>query len=268
MITLFCIYFFLLGVIIGSFLNVVILRHNTGRGTSGRSCCMTCGTQLTYKELVPVLSFLYQKGKCKTCKTRVSIQYPLVEFATGVLFAVNFYYVFTQSATFSELLFSIGITSCIWALMIVVFVYDLKHKIIPDIFSFTLFALSGMLVLFLNTDNMLVRISSGIFYYLVVWSIWKISKGRMIGLGDGKLLLSIGTLLGFVYTLSSIFIAVWIGTIYVIGLLLAQRLKGKSKHITMKTEIPFGPFLIIGFLIVYFTQIDVTNITFILENFS
>jgi prepilin signal peptidase PulO-like enzyme (type II secretory pathway) len=114
----------------------------------------------------------------------------------------------------------------------------------------------------------LEHILAGLFFYFIIWLIWKLSKGRMIGLGDAKLLLSIGTILGFVYGLSSIFISVWIATCYALVLMLKERLSTNSKHITMKTEIPFGPFLILGFLIVYFFHIDVTQISFILENFS
>ncbi len=299
MLIIFLTYFFLLGLIIGSFLNVVILRHNTGRGTKGRSGCMVCKHQLSWKELFPVISFLFLKGKCKNCKTKISWQYPIVELVTGLLFAFNFYYLFNQAMSVSELVINIGLTSCIWALMVIIFVYDLKHKIIPDVFSFTAFGVSVLYTfcttfVFNNnafiigansgmdrawipafagmtakvTPTLALHLLAGIIFYLVIYLMWKLSKGRIIGLGDAKLLLSIGTVLGLVYGLSAIFIAVWIGCIYSIALLLKQRLNARGKHITMKTEIPFGPFLIIGFVIVYFSKIDVTNLGFILENFS
>ncbi len=286
-------YFFLLGLAIGSFLNVVILRHNTGKTTGGRSACMVCKNQLGWKELVPLFSFLFQRGKCAHCRTRISWQYPLVEFSTAVLFTLNFYYLFTESRSISELILSVGLTSCIWALLVVIFVYDLRHKIIPDVFSGALFVLSILLVLssriysgiswfyyeiphlrpsstdFVQDGSVLtyLNLSAGVIFYLVIYAIWKLSNGRLIGLGDAKLLLGTGTILGFVYGLSSIALAAWIGCVYVIFVLLKQRLSIKGKHITMKTEIPFGPFLILGFLIVYFLRIDVTNLGFILENF-
>lgn len=291
MLLIFTLYFFLLGIIIGSFLNVVILRHNTGKTTRGRSSCMSCKTQLTWKELIPVLSFLFQKGKCKNCDTRLSWQYPLVELATGILFAVNFYFLFQQAISFPQLISSVGLSSIVWALMIIIFVYDLRHKIIPDVFSWSMFGVSVVWVIVNNLIGIydtviplktnvsgldiwvpasggIMSIGAGIFFYLLIYSLWKLSKGRLIGLGDAKLLLTIGTILGLVYGLSSIFIAVWIGTLYAVFLVLKQRLNNRGKHITMKTEIPFGPFLIFGFLIVYFFHIDVTNLSFILENFS
>lgn len=268
MITVFTLYFFLLGIIIGSFLNVLILRYNTGRTIGGRSACMSCKTKLTWKELIPIFSFLFQKGRCKTCKTKLSIQYILVELIMGLLFAGNFLFIFTKTDTVFEFIGVTGLTSCILACMLVIFVYDLKHKIIPDLFSFTAFGLSILLICFLSPYILISRILAAGLFYFSVWIIWKLSKGRMIGLGDAKLLLSIGMILGFVYGLSAIFIAAWLGAAYVVYLLLKVRLSKTHKHITMKTEIPFGPFLILGFLIVYFTHIDVTNITFLLENFS
>jgi len=275
MITLLLIYFFVLGLVVGSFLNVVILRYNTGKTCSGRSGCMSCKTQLTWKELIPVCSFLFQKGKCKTCKTKLSLQYPLVELSTGILFTLNLWYWLSKALSFPHLIISVGITTCILALMIVIFVYDVRHKIIPDLFSFTAWGLSVVFVVMQLMLNIIptnigafLYVLTGLFFYFIIWSIWKVSKGRMIGLGDAKLLLSIGTLLGLVYGTSAIFISVWIGTLYALYILLKQYLSKRGKHITMKTEIPFGPFLIIGFLIVYFFRIDVTSISLILENFS
>ncbi|MFA6602049.1 MAG: prepilin peptidase, partial [Candidatus Paceibacterota bacterium] len=80
--------FFIFGTIIGSFLNVVALRFNTGATLGGRSKCMSCGHQLTWKELIPVLSFLWQGGLCRNCRSRISRQYVLVELSTGLLFAL------------------------------------------------------------------------------------------------------------------------------------------------------------------------------------
>ncbi len=83
---------FLFGIIIGSFLNVVALRFNTGVGINGRSMCMSCGTKLTWRELIPLFSFLFQKGSCKTCKSKISWQYPLVEFMAGAFFVLILLY--------------------------------------------------------------------------------------------------------------------------------------------------------------------------------
>src|SRR3989344_4234135 len=100
-------FFFVFGAIIGSFLNVIILRYNTGLsqknsiGFSGRSHCFSCGKNIKWYDLVPVLSFLFLKGRCRHCKSKISIQYPLVEFITGILFLATFLKFF--SSGFSEL---------------------------------------------------------------------------------------------------------------------------------------------------------------------
>jgi len=252
---------------------------------------MTCGHTLGASELIPVLSYVFQKGKCKHCQTHVSMQYPLVELLTAFLFAGNF--LLTYSLTQSILDFSIlyVLSSAILALLVAIFVYDIKHHIIPDQFSFPLASLSVLYlvgtILFLGknpywipditqikssgvtfTDPLaLLNISAGIILYLCIYTLWKVSKGRWIGLGDAKLLFGLGTILGFVYGLSAFFLSFWIGTIYVVVVILLQRLSRNSKYITMKSEIAFGPFIIVGFLIVYFFKIDVTNLGFIFQNF-
>ncbi len=282
MIAIFLIYFFLLGVIIGSFLNVVVLRHNTGKTVGGRSACMSCKTTLTAKELVPIFSFVIQRGKCAHCESRISWQYPLVELATGLLFAANFFLIYYSVDSLVEFLITFSVSAAILALLVAIFVYDLRHKIIPDKFSFSLAGLSVLYVLlsvFIFNNNSFwnnadsintlwwLNVCTGLIFYLVIYLIWKLSKGRLIGLGDAKLLFGIGTVLGFVYGLSSLFLGFWIGSVFAILLLLKEYLSKRTPHITMKSEIAFGPFLIIAFLIVYFLKIDVTNIGFILENF-
>jgi leader peptidase (prepilin peptidase)/N-methyltransferase len=275
MITTLLVYFFLLGVIIGSFLNVVILRHNTGKTVGGRSACMTCRTRLTGRELVPLFSFLIQRGKCRHCAARISWQYPLVELVTGVLFAANFYYLHSMTGLSVQTFVSFALTSAILALFVAIFVYDLRHKIIPDVFSFSAFGVSIAYALSTYVwDGGLsfgslgaYDLPAGVIFYAGIYLLWKLSSGRLIGLGDAKLLLTIGTVLGLVYGLSAIFVSVWLGTIFVILIMLKGFLGQTSGRITMKSEIAFGPFLILGFLIVYFTKMDVTSTSLLLNTF-
>src|SRR4051812_6530095 len=115
------------GLIIGSFLNVVILRHDE-RGISGRSACMSCERTLTWIDLIPVFSWIALRGKCRTCKAAISIQYPLVEVTTGILFALVgnafFYNISYYSSTHSFVL--MAYFSMI-ALLIAITVYDYYH---------------------------------------------------------------------------------------------------------------------------------------------
>ena len=127
-------FFFLLGACIGSFLNVVAYRYNTGMSLNGRSQCFTCSRQLKWFDMFPILSFLTFRGKCRTCKSKISWQYPLVELVTAILFLALFTFEGLSIALFFDLI--------VFSLLIVMTVYDIRHKIIPDGLVF-LFVLSG-----------------------------------------------------------------------------------------------------------------------------
>jgi leader peptidase (prepilin peptidase)/N-methyltransferase len=163
MIPLLAVIFFILGLIIGSFLNVVIYRLNTARSLGGRSACMSCRSQLTWYELIPVFSFVGLLGRCRNCKTKISVQYPLVELTSGIIFLALF-------LRFQDLFFintvSFSVTFIYYAfmfsLLLVIAVYDLKHKIIPDILSFIFGALAFVGLFFFSHDAFF---SSPIFYW-------------------------------------------------------------------------------------------------------
>ena len=128
-------WFFVLGTVIGSFLNVVIYRFNTGMSLAGRSRCLSCGTRLSWRELVPIISYLMQRGRCRSCRARVASQYLAVEMLTGVLFALIAHLFLFDTLL---LLLNLGIA----ALLVVTVVYYLRHTIIHDGFVRCLFALS------------------------------------------------------------------------------------------------------------------------------
>ncbi|HEY4510787.1 MAG TPA: prepilin peptidase, partial [Candidatus Paceibacterota bacterium] len=127
-------FLFIFGTIIGSFLNAALFRFNTGRTLSGRSSCVSCGETLSPRDLVPLLSFLFLRGRCRSCKSRISPQYPLVEFAAGIL-ATQCYRLFPDDALF----FTLSFLS--WMVLLFIMVYDMRHKIIPDFFSILLGAI-------------------------------------------------------------------------------------------------------------------------------
>lgn len=255
-------FIFILGLIIGSFLNVVILRFDSKDSiVSGSSKCPKCQKDLNWHELVPVLSWILQLGKCTKCKNKISIQYPLVELATAILFVLNFN--FWNVLDFKSLGFFILTTTAI-CLLVVIFVYDLYHKIIPDVLSYT-FGILGLIYLLFNFSGW--NLFAPIIFFLPFYLLWRISNGTWIGLGDGKLAFGFGGFLGLIYGLSALILSFWIGAVFAIGLMLIDRLRSKGKSITMKTEIPFGPFMILAFLLVYFLKIDVTGISGLLNAF-
>ncbi len=250
MIPILTIIFFVFGLIIGSFLNVVIFRFNTQKSFGGRSACMSCQNKLSWYELIPVVSFLGLRGRCRTCKTKISIQYPMVELATGVVFAALFLK-FQNTFLFSTLSFTATYAyyAVAFSLLLVISVYDLKHKIIPDILSFG-FGFLAFIGLFLFDRSFFPAFyphlpSVAEFFYPLLIAIcfalfWLISKGRWMGLGDAKLMVGLGWLLGFPLALSGAVLSFWIGS--VIGLFLIIF----SKKYRFKSELPFAPYLAVG----------------------
>lgn len=240
---------FIFGLIIGSFLNVVILRMNTGRSSAkGRSMCMRCSRPLEWHELIPVFSFLMLRGKCRTCKAHISYQYPVVELLTAIAFVLLYikFPVLMAFSALSWLIFLFG--SIVSALLIVAAVYDGRHKILPDavIYPFLLLAIARIAVgaVMGSIDAPLQALVDGVLVGLPFFLLWAFSKGKLMGFGDVKLALGIGWLLGLSGGYAAVIFSFWIGAIF--GLFLIAL---TSKH-SMKSQIPFGPFLIAATLIV------------------
>ena len=247
----FYIFIFLFGLAVGSFLNCAIYRlENNQSFLKGRSFCPHCKHQLDFWDLMPVLSFLCLRGKCHYCKKRISIQYPLVELATGLLFLLIFNFQFSISNEFSifnfQNLLVIGYWLLVSSFLVIIFVYDLKHYIIPDkviypaiiialIFNFQ-FLIFNQFSIF--KFSILSAMGAASFFAAIV----AISRGKWMGIGDIKLAFLMGLLLGFPNIAVALFLAFFLGAIIGVGLIML----GKK---TMKSEVPFGPFLIIGTLV-------------------
>lgn len=241
-------------------MNVVIFRFNTGMSlTFDRSECFSCGKKLVWYELIPIISYLIQRGKCRGCSAPISWQYPLVELVTAVLFTLA-YHQFGFSFTLLGAFVGIG-------LVIVIAGYDWHHYIIPNTLAYS-FAALGFVGLFIrewSTGQVALALPStsqllaGPILFGFFWSLWKFSDGRWMGLGDGKLALGIGWWLGLVEGIWALCYAFWIGAAVSLMYIAYQKmdmwgkseLKSESHALTMKSEIPFGPFLVIGFMLQY-----------------
>ncbi|MBI2627470.1 prepilin peptidase [Candidatus Nomurabacteria bacterium] len=165
MLFLLLVIFFILGLIIGSFLNVIIYRLNTARSFGGRSACMSCQNRLCWYELIPLFSFLGLGGRCRSCKTKISIQYPLVELATGLIFALLFFKLQDVFYTNSLVFFiTYDYFALLFSLLLVIATYDLKHKIIPDILSFAFGALAFIGLFFFSAQGGSAFGGNNIFY--------------------------------------------------------------------------------------------------------
>jgi leader peptidase (prepilin peptidase)/N-methyltransferase len=236
---------FIFGLIVGSFLNCIIYRLETEKSfLRGRSFCPFCKHQLGFFDLIPVLSFFFLGRKCRYCQSPISWQYPLVELATGILFSLIFYYV-GHSMLYALYGFVIA------SFLIVIFVYDLKHYIIPDKVIYPAIGLAFLYRLFGIWDFGhwdLFRISDlgfGILPPLFLLAIILFSRGKWMGLGDFKLAILMGLFLGFPGILVALFLAFLIGAVFGVSLIIAGRKR-------LSSEIPFGPFLVTGTFIAFF----------------
>ncbi|MDD2731521.1 MAG: prepilin peptidase [Candidatus Portnoybacteria bacterium] len=260
----------LAGVSVGSFLNVLIIRLAAEKKITGRSRCPICGHVLGWGDLVPLLSFIWLKGKCRWCRKRISWQYPLVEAASGMIFLTIFIkykeLIFNLSAAeFAGAFFYAFIASC----LVVVFVSDLKYFIIPDeivlagcvgafFYDFILawnFRILDLAESWKKTENwetlgvyMLCGFAAALFFMSIVI----LTKGKGMGLGDVKFVFLMGLVLGWPNILAGLLLAFAAGAIF--GLILI--LFGRA---SMKSELPFGVFLAAStfFVMIFGNQFDI-----------
>lgn len=271
------------GLIFGSFLNVATLRYDPQRGFSnmrllgGRSHCPHCRAQLAWYELVPVFSYLFLGGRCRHCKRRISMQYPIVELLTAIIFVA----VPMRIAALSQPFFSGAVipfsglhvvVSALWTVIFVLFlalaVIDLRHMIIPDFITIALAVLGAALVgvlrlvggfgllrgsfmgyyamifgfrdaIFIN--HLFAAIIGLVFFGLIIG----LSRGRAMGWGDFKLAGALGIIFGWPDVVLVLMLSFIIGAVVSIGLMA----RGNK---TMGDAVPFGPFLVIGATAVFF----------------
>jgi leader peptidase (prepilin peptidase)/N-methyltransferase len=250
---------FLFGLIVGSFLNCVIYRLSLPNfslkslsGLKNRSYCPHCKHLLSWQDLIPVFSFIFLKGKCRYCQKPISLQYPIVEISTGLIFLLIFNFqlpsvveeIYLFAFNFLNLIYYWTITS----FLIVIFVYDLKHYIIPDQVIYPAILVSGIWYLvsgiFFNLytlDTIYSAIGAAVFFLAIVL----ISRGKWMGVGDIKLSFFMGLILSWPNILFALFLAFFIGAAVGIGLIISNKK-------TLKSEIPFGPFLVTGTFLALF----------------
>lgn len=289
---------FILGLGIGSFLNVVSLRYKPDQRIfdfkiiGGRSRCQDCGNQLKWYELFPLFSFISQKGKCRNCGNKLSWQYPIVEMLSGLIFVfiplyLNSSLKFLDFTFLSKFNFEAPFTSqsilmsVLWILVFLSFlllsIIDFRHSIIPDQINIFL-AVLGVVITFLWTsvhkfqltysfvghyalllgsqENIWTNRLFGAFIgILFVGLIILISRGRGMGMGDLKLVAALGLIFGWPDVLLILFLAFIIGSIFVLPMLIRKQ-KG------MKDAIPFGPFIIVGAVLVFFFGFEIMKIYF------
>ncbi|HYG84264.1 MAG TPA: prepilin peptidase [Verrucomicrobiae bacterium] len=239
----------LLGLCFGSFVNVAVWRIKNNKNlTTDRSECVHCHHKLAWHDLIPVMSWLWLRGKCRYCSKPISLQYPLVELAVAIVFAVSYMaWPYDLAGSVDWIFFGLWLISIV--LLTILFIYDLRWFLLPDKVTFPLIAV-GVLMAALSIYQaglgmeavlqilLAVAILSGLYLGLFM-----ASKGRWIGFGDVKLGIFLGLALSsWPLALLCLFLANLLGCLYVIPGMLLRKLHRSSR-------IPFGPFLIVGFII-------------------
>lgn len=236
------VFVFILGLFVGSFLNVVVHRlHRHESFVLGYSKCLFCGHRLYPLDLVPLFSYLFLRGRCRYCQHGFSGHYPLIELITGLTFSLIFWRLIPDTSVLS--IFFISAVSLakvffwwvISAFLIIVFTYDLKFYIILDkvVIPAMVIALLGNLALGHSIGNLLFGALIGGLFFLLQYII---SQGRWIGDGDIRLGFLMGLILGWPQILVALFLAYVLGSVVGVGLLLSSKKKWKDK-------LPFGTFL-------------------------
>ena len=251
--SLYLFFIFIFGLIFGSFISALSWRMPRGIQTKkGRSVCDECDYQLTWKDNIPLLSYLLLKGKCRSCKKKISLRYPLIEIFTGLTFLLIGYVYFNCSHLLfidspvcfwkqTTGLFSLPYLLIISVIMITIFVIDLEHQIIPDRLNFALFAIV-FITIFIFDVSLWDRLFAGFAAGLFLLILHLITLGKGMGLGDSKLAIPVGMFFGMNLMISWMFMSFLIGA--VIGVFLIALNKAKfGKHIA------FGPFLLISFFL-------------------
>lgn len=234
---------FFLGAILASFAGVCVERIGTGQSwTRGRSRCNACNRNLTPKDLVPVFSWIFYKGRCRTCTSKVPVRYPLSEVILGTLFVLSY--------VWYGISLELGILYVLYFLLAIIVLYDIRHTIVPFKLSLLLILLGAFTVFISAPDvhaganTFLIAGCIGLGFFLL----HVVSGGRWMGLGDTPVAIALSLMVGS-QALSGLLFSFWIGA--VIGILI---LVATPKGRRMGIEVPFVPFLAAGYLLALFTQ--------------
>lgn len=255
--------FFIAGLIVGSFLNVVICRLRWAEEfVTGRSKCPACKNMIGWYDNIPLLSFALLGAKCRSCRKNISWQYPLVEFFTAFFFAIVGAWVFDpmDAVTWIRTVFLLGVIS----FLTIIFVYDILYMEVPGAVLWISigWAIAGNLALdwqmqgktitdifTLATYSGALAASAAFAFFL---SIVLVSREKWMGMGDAYLAILLGLFLGWPKILLALFLAFALGAI--IGLLLIA-----FKKKTMKSQVPFAPFLVAGSVVSVFLYNPIVN---------
>ncbi|MDP2647891.1 MAG: prepilin peptidase [Candidatus Yanofskybacteria bacterium] len=222
---------FFFGLVIGSFFNVLLSRLDKEDGiVAGRSHCPFCHRVLAWHELIPVFSFIALRGRCRTCKRKISWRYPLVELLTATLLVIFFF----NHGLSLDLRSAVIIAILLGFLLLAIF--DFSYFVLPDKILVPMIVLSIAQAIAWSETSLEYTIGFGLLLASIFGILYVVSDGLWIGFGDVKLAFCIGIFFPFPQAVAIILLSIWIAAIIGIGLLLTRRA-------SLKTALPFGSFL-------------------------
>jgi len=238
---------FIFGLCFGSFANACIYRLPKNKQVlTDRSFCPKCKKKIKWLDNIPLLSFLFLNGRCRSCKKKISLQYFIIELLTGLSFLLIF-------LSFDNY-YSIILLMVLFLIYLMILFIDLKHFIIPDILNYSIIVLAIIKNFFpdldlIFTQDLIFSIVGGIVGYLTIWLIIylykQMRKKEGMGLGDAKLMAGIGLLFGWQSIPFTLFFASLLALLIVLPSLM-------EKEKSLKSKIPFAPYLIIAGLFYFF----------------
>lgn len=258
---------FIIGIAIGSFLNVVMCRLNLGETVLGRSYCPHCRAQIHWHDNIPLLSFFLLGGRCRDCGDRISWQYPAVELATGLLFA-GVGILFFENAQSPLSWIEAGYYSVLASLFVILFVYDLKHMEVPMLIVWV--GVIAVIVHHLALDLWLMGgygslseyatvsgLVGGGIAFILLFSLSFASKERWMGMGDAYVFLLAGLVVGWPMVFYALFLSFTLGAAAGVALIIAG---GKN----LQAKIPFVPYILAGAAITVFLKAALPQADFFL----
>lgn len=242
----------------GSFANLIADRLNVRSIWGGRSICLNCGEKLTWRELVPVLSYIFLGGKCKHCKSKLTPSFLVSELGAGVLTVLLYNLIFSsQVISLTVKVATFSLMCLIMISMIAIAIYDLRHKFVPFKMIEVLFVVGALLMglrFYLFGFN-LYELLSPLIVSSIFTIIYLISRGAWVGMGDVMLYFVCGMIFSLPIAVTGFFYSIWLGAFVSFVLLILNK-----KEYNLKTEIPFTPFIMIGMLLAYLTSTDILNL--------
>ncbi len=254
---------FIYGASLGSFANLVADRLRVRTIFKSRSVCLNCSKKLSWYELVPVLSYLSQNGKCRTCKTKISTIYFWSELATGLLVAflptviMSSLDIYSSPAALYYAIFLFLILSTTIALCMAIAIYDLRHMIVPFETAMILMGIGMMATIarqYMYGFNV-YDFFSGVIVATPFTLMYIVSRGKWVGMGDVMMYAALGFALGLPTSSTGFFYSVWIGAFVSLALMILHK-----REYNLKSEIPFTPFIIIGAMLALYTHADILGL--------